>query len=57
MAEGIIRKKKFEKENSILIAKGNWMRADVVFNGNIKFNVTCLKRKLKPYLLVYIIEK
>jgi hypothetical protein len=34
MAEGIFRKKKFEKENSILIAKGNCMLADLVFNGN-----------------------
>ena len=50
-------KKKIEKENSILIAQGNRMLANVVFYGNRKSNVTCLKRKLRPYLLVYIIEK
>ena len=50
-------KKKIEKENSILIEKGNRMLADVVFYGNRKSNVICLKRKLRPYLLVYIIEK
>ena len=46
-------KKKYEKENSILIGKGNRMLADVVFYENRKFDVTCLKRKLRPYLLVY----
>jgi hypothetical protein len=56
MGEGIF-KKKIEKENSILIEKGNRMLADVVFYGNRKSDVTCLKRKLRPYLLVYIIEK
>ena len=50
-------KKKFEKENSILIEKGNRMLADVVFYRNRKSDVICLKRKLRPYLLVYIIEK
>ena len=50
-------KKKIEKENSILIGKGNRMLADVVFYENKKSNVTCFKRKLRPYLLVYIIEK
>jgi hypothetical protein len=35
----------------------NRMLADVVFYGNRKSDVTCLKRKLRPYLLVYIIEK
>ena len=50
-------KKKIEKENSILIEKGNRMLADVVFYGNIKSYVICLKRKLRPYILVYIIEK
>ena len=57
MGEGIFKKKKIEKENSILIEKGNRMLADVVFQGNRKFDVTCLKRKLRSYLLVYIIEK
>jgi hypothetical protein len=56
MGEGIF-KKKIEKENSILIEKGNRMLTDVVFYGNRKSDVTCLKRKLMPYLLVYIIEK
>ena len=50
-------KKKIEKENNILIEKGNRMLADVVFYGNRKSDVICLKRKLRPYLLVYIIEK
>ena len=50
-------KKKIEKENSILIEKGNRMLADVVFYGNRKSDVICFKRKLRPYLLVYIIEK
>ena len=50
-------KKKIEKENSILIEKGNRMLTDVVFYGNRKSDVTCLKRKVKPYLLIYIIEK
>jgi hypothetical protein len=50
-------KKKIEKENSILIEKGNRMLADVVFYGNRNSDVICLKRKLRPYLLVYIIEK
>ena len=50
-------KKKIEKENSILIEKGNKMLADVVFYGNKKSDVRCFKRKLKPYLLVYMIEK
>ena len=49
--------KKNEKENSILIGKGNKMLADVVFYENRKSDMTCLKRKLRPYLLVYIIEK
>ena len=58
MGEGIFKKKKkVEKENSILIGKGNRMLADVVFYGDRKSDVICLKRKLKPYLLVYIIEK
>jgi hypothetical protein len=52
-----IFKKKIGKENSILIEKGNIMLTDVVFYGNRKSDVTCLKRKLRPYLLVYIIEK
>ena len=56
MGKGIF-KKKIEKENSILIGKGNRMLADMVFYGNRKSDVTCLKRKLRPYLLVYIIEK
>ena len=55
MGEGIF-KKKIEKQNSILIEKGNRMLADVVFHGNRKSNVTCFKRKLRPYLLVYIIK-
>ena len=50
-------KKKIEKENSILIEKGNRMLADVVFYRNRKSDVICFKRKLRPYLLVYIIEK
>ena len=50
-------KKKMEKENSILIGKGNRMLADVVFYENRKSDMTYLKRKLRPYLLVYIIEK
>ena len=50
-------KKKIEKENNILIEKGNRMLTDVVFYGNRKSDVICLKRKLRPYLLVYIIEK
>ena len=50
-------KKKIEKENSILIEKGNRMLANVVFYVNRKSDVICLKRKLRPYLLVYIIEK
>ena len=50
-------KKKIEKENSILIEKGNIILADVVFYENRKSDVTCLKRKLRSYLLVYIIEK
>ena len=50
-------KKNFEKENNILIGKGNRMLADVVFYENRKSDLTCLKRKLKPYLLIYIIEK
>jgi hypothetical protein len=49
--------KKIEKENSILIEKGNRMLADVVFYGNRKSDMTYLKRKLRSYLLVYIIEK
>jgi hypothetical protein len=57
MGEGIFKKKKIEKENNILIEKGNRMLADVVFYENRKSDVTCLKRKLRPYLLVYIIEK
>jgi hypothetical protein len=57
MGEGIFKKKKIEKENSILIGKGNRMLADVVFYENRKSDVACLKRKLKSYLLVYIIEK
>ena len=57
MGEGIFKKKKIEKENSILIEKGNRMLADVVFYENRKSDVTCLKRKLRSYLLVYIIEK
>ena len=56
MGEGIF-KKKIEKENSILIGKGNRMLADVVFYENRKSDVTCLKRKLRSYLLVYIIKK
>ena len=52
-----IFKKKIKKENSILIGKGNRILADVVFYENRKSDVTCLKRKLRPYLLVYIIEK
>ena len=56
MGEGIF-KKKYEKENSILIGKGNRMLADVVFYENRKSDVTCFQRKLRPYLLVYIIEK
>ena len=56
MREGIF-KKKIEKENSILIEKGNRMLADVVFYGNRKSDVTCLKKKMRLYLLVYIIEK
>ena len=56
MGEGIL-KKKFEKENSILIKKGNRVLVNTVFYGNKKSDVTCLKRKLRPYLLVYIIEK
>jgi hypothetical protein len=56
MGAGIF-KKKIEKENNILIEKGNRMLADVVFYGNRKSDVICLKRKLRPYLLVYIIEK
>ena len=52
MGEGI-----FKKENSILIEKGNRMLAGVVFYENRKFDVICLKIKLRPYLLVYIIEK
>ena len=50
-------KKKIEKENSILIEKENRMLASVVFYENRKFDVICLKIKLRPYLLVYIIEK
>ena len=50
-------KKKIEKENNILIEKGNRMLVDVVFYENRKSDMTCLKRKLRPYLLVYIIEK
>ena len=50
-------KKKFEKENNVLIEKGNRMLVDVVFYENRKSDMTCLKRKLRPYLLVYIIEK
>ena len=57
MGEGIFKKKKIEKENSILIEKGNRMLADVVFYRNRKSDVICLKRKLRPYLLVYIIKK
>jgi hypothetical protein len=57
MGERIFLIKKIEKENSILIEKGNRMLADVVFYGNRKSDVTYLKRKLRPYLLVYIIEK
>ena len=49
--------KKIEKENNILIEKGNKMLADVVFYENRKSDVTCLKRKLRSYLLFYIIEK
>ena len=56
MREGIF-KKKIEKENNILIEKGNRMLVDVVFYENRKSDMTCLKRKLRPYLLVYIIEK
>ena len=56
MGEGIF-KKKIEKENSILIEKGNRMLTDVVFYGNRKSDVVCLKRKLMPHLLVYITEK
>jgi hypothetical protein len=56
MGEGIFLKK-IEKENNILIEKENRMLADVVFYGNKKSDVTCLKKKLRPYLLVYIIEK
>ena len=52
-----IFKKKIEKENNILIEKRNRMLADVVFYGNRKSDVICLKRKLRPYLLVYIKEK
>ena len=50
-------KKKIEKENNILIEKENRMLADVVFYENRKSDVTCLKRKLRPYLLVFIIKK
>ena len=50
-------KKKIEKENSISIAMGNTMLVDVVFYGNKKSDVTWFKRKLRPYLLVSIIEK
>ncbi len=53
----IFKKKKIEKENSILIEKENRMLADVVFYGNRKSDVICLKRKLRPHLLVYITEK
>ena len=56
MEEGIF-KKKIEKKNDILIEKRNRMLADVVFYENRKSDVTYLKRKLRPYLLVYIIEK
>ena len=48
--------KKIEKENSILIEKGNRMLADMVFYENKKSNMTCFKKKLRPYLLVYIIK-
>ena len=50
-------KKKIEKENNILIEKGNRMLVDVVFYENRKSDMICLKTKLRPYLLVYIIEK
>ena len=52
-----IFKKKIEKENNVLIEKGNRMLVDVVFYENRKSDMTCLKKKLRPYLLVYIIEK
>ena len=52
-----LKKKKIEKENNILIEKGNGMLVDVVFYKNRKSDMTCFKRKLRPYLLVYIIEK
>jgi hypothetical protein len=57
MGEGIFKKIYIEKENNILIEKGNRMLVDVVFYKNRKSNMTFLKRKLRPYLLVYIIEK
>ena len=57
MGEGIFKKKKIEKQNSILIKKGIRVLVNTVYYGNKKSDVTCLKRKLKPYLLVYIIEK
>ena len=56
MGEGIF-KKKIEKENNILIEKGNRMLVDVILYENRKSDMTCFKRKLRPYLLVYIIEK
>ena len=56
MGAGIF-KKKIEKENSILIEKGNRMLADVVFYGNRKSDMVCLKRRQRSHLLVYIIKK